>query len=363
MFNLAEARYGKVFSEAAQFFRQIALEIEANPAFIEKYYDKPALQLLAQDDSLSCLYKVKLYEALAYGDLGVLFACPRPCLTGLLLREIGSTEQQAYYFNKIKHKQLKSFFAVTEPEFGSDVTAIQTTLTQAPNNPDLFLLNGKKWLFGNAICGKIGTVIAKTHHSILGINAVLLNIDEIPEQTLIRLPLKMAGLNAAQLGYVEFHNVPVKKSQLIGAHLPPLQRGMVGLIHTLNKMRVCIGALAVGQTQALIDYLLQSYPKLNSQAFAFNSELEGIRALVLQTAELLDQEPGSTSQASLAKMTSTHYLEAITLRIFELCEPEALVSSPWLSKVLRDAFALEYADGTTDIQEKNIYAGWVANLF
>ena len=89
MFTLsAEKRYGKTLGSAALFFRTIAQEIDSNPNDIMKYVDHPALVMLRSDRSDNLFNKVDMYEALAYGDTGVLFASPRPCLSGLLLKEL-----------------------------------------------------------------------------------------------------------------------------------------------------------------------------------------------------------------------------------------------------------------------------------
>lgn len=363
--DAAYLRYGKDLVEAAEFYRSIAWIIDDNPDSIINYISHPIITLLTTDTHSTCLERVKILEALSYGDAGVMLASPGPSLSGILLRELGTAEQRELFFDYVRSLKARTFLAVTEPKKGSDANNMQSQLIVNPEDADTFILNGEKWLVGNGACGTIGTIIVRSSSGPLGITAILLTANDLKQKGLYRTRLATAGMSGVQLSYLSFKNFKVHRENILGQHLKPLNRGMLGLIKTFNRMRPCVGALAIGLAQAVIDYIKSERKNLRiHEKFKLDQliiKLEIGRQLLQKAAYAVDCKPlESTAVISLAKVNATHIAEEISAESFSFFGQGSFFDHPWLAKWYRDVFAFEYMEGTTDIQRKNIFRGAVS---
>ncbi|NNM59140.1 MAG: hypothetical protein HKM04_04935 [Legionellales bacterium] len=107
-YELASQYYPASILDTINFFRNIAMEIDSSAESIQNHLQHPGIHNLCFDRESTCLARTKLLEALSYGDASVLLACPGPSLSGLMLRELGSEEQKAYFFNYIETNKATS---------------------------------------------------------------------------------------------------------------------------------------------------------------------------------------------------------------------------------------------------------------
>jgi len=366
--NDAFVRYGRYFTDAAEYFRNIALEIAEQPELILQHLEHPIMKYLAQDRHSTCLERTKILEALAYGDAGVMLAAPGPSLSGLIIRELGTTEQQELFYSYVSKNKARTFFAVTEPDKGSDASNLQTKLIRKDNSSENFSLTGEKWLVGNGASGTIGTVMARIAPGPLGIVVVLLTPELLQQENqLIRSKLPMACLQGAQLAYLAFDSLAVPPTNVLGMQLPATKRGLTAIIATFNKMRPCVGALALGLAQAVLDYIsLERTKLLSNEKFklaGLKTQLEVARQLIHKAAVLADTNPSDTAAISLAKLNATHLAETITTIAFDYFGKGAFFEHPWLAKWYRDSFCFEFMEGTTQIQNNHIFASALKNEF
>lgn len=357
-------RYGELIASEIPFLRNLSLLIDESPDLVLQHLDRPLFKKVLSHLHDSCYEKLRLYEGIAYGDLGALFAMPRPCLSGLFLKEIGSVEQQNFYQKFLLEHKPKTFFAVTEPDFGSDAVNMQTKLTRKNNGANDYVLNGEKWLFGNAAVGKIGVVLARTSSGPLGITGILLTPDDTLKNHIWRNSLSLGGMRPSSLGYAKYSDYPIMQNDLIGTHVNPIERGTITLVKTFNKMRICICGLALGVAQALIDYVTEQAGDILSERIAcelkeLQEEINYYRFLIYDLAKILENAPLETGQVSILKYKSTRLLEKTARQAVKWMGRGVLIRDPWLALICRNAFALEYTDGTTIIHQKNIYQDYI----
>jgi alkylation response protein AidB-like acyl-CoA dehydrogenase len=185
----------------------------------------------------------------------------------------------------------------------------------------------------------------------LGLRAAVVRFAENSTQYNIeREAIPMLGLRGASLSSITFKDYPISPGDLIGEHLSPMRRGMVPLLHTFNKMRICIAALAVGQSQAICDYIVANRSHLSHKEAAvlgsYQNRLDVIRQRVFQVAWELNHKPDQTAQVSLLKGLATTLIEEIVANMFSFFNQAAFFEHPFLAKSYRDAFAYEgYKDG------------------
>jgi alkylation response protein AidB-like acyl-CoA dehydrogenase len=305
----------------------------------------------------SCLEAVVATVELARGDAGAILACPGPALAGLAVRHLGSDGQQQHFYGRLADGRTWTFFAMTEPDRGSDATAIQTRLE--PDGSGGYLLYGRKRYIGNGARGGIGVVFARTGRSPLSIRAVMV---EPPAPGWSGRRLAMVGLRGACLSELEFDGVPVAREMLLGEHLPPTRRGMWGAIKTFNNMRVQVGALAVGTALAVCDYVAEHRVETRRRGDAglavVRARAEAARQLLYQAAVRVDRDPDRGYLSCAAKLNATSVAVETARWGAAALGPASLIEHPLLEKWTRDACSFEFMEGTGNIQRLHVAQGY-----
>ncbi len=348
-----EIRYGKVFTDYARSFRQIALDIHENPSCITNYFNLPAIDFLVSDDSSTTLGRTHHLEALSYGDPGVLLACPGPSLSGVAMRELGSHEQIRDFYRIVKDKKIRTCFALTEPEKGSDATRIKAKIIKENNR---FYLSGKKCFFGNGAVAEMGLVFAKIADNPVGMRAILLTSDILNSDLIEKNTLSQFSLRGAQIAAMRFNHVEIPEENILGAHLSACQNGSLAMIKIFNQFRTGVGALAIGQAQAIFDICYKNYASFfsNLTLNAMHSSLTNARAFLHQSAIKIDHDPMDGLCVSAAKVNATHTAEYVIQQCVDTLPFDVLLSEPWIVKSLGDVFCWEYMEGTTHVHHNQI---------
>ncbi len=352
-----EQRFGASLAMVAQFFRKISLEIDADADAILQYSHHAAMRSLVMPTNMQCLLRVKTYEALGYGDASVTLACPGPSLAGIMVDELGDSDQKTFFYQHFRDAPARTFLAVTEPGAGSILTTMKTKFLYDSSGKGK--LNGEKWLISHGATAQLGVVIVKTGHKALGVRALLLSPAVLAQTaTILRTRLSMTGLRGAALARLQFHDADVASSCLLGNHKSALQHGMMALIKTFNRMRPCVAALAIGIAQAAIDYVFDSGCRLSvaelRQMRRLQQRVDIVREMLYGAAVGVDRDPFESGTVSLAKAAATALAEKIVTSVCALAGV-ASVWHPLLEKWRRDVAGFEYMEGTRNIQKLNVF--------
>lgn len=354
----SEIRYGELLSLFSKSFREIAFEIDADPNAIMNYKNLPAIDFILSDRSSTTLDRTKYLEAFSYGDPGVVLACPGPSLSGLMLRELGLPAQIDSFYTTLKEKRMRTFFALTEPNKGSDANHIETRLIKKNKADSHYFLNGVKSFFGNGAVADMGIVLAKVTDGPLGIRAAWITPEIIESCLIEKETLPMFSLRGAQIALMKFNDTKIPESQILGNHLSACQNGLLGITKVFNKLRTGVGALAVGQAQATYDMTFninrKKIPTLKSTFSDLNLLLSSSRQMLHEAAIKVDINSLDGQPVSLAKANATKTAEIVIEQCIDLCGLDDLLENPWLLKAYRDVFCWEYMEGSTDIQKKHI---------
>lgn len=163
------------------------------------------------------------------------------------LKTFGTPEQKQRYLPRLAKGRPLSGFALTEPNAGSDLTALRT---RARLDGDHYRLSGEKLFITNANFGRAICVVCL--------------IDNVPQVLLVDLPereteqfrFRKYGLYAIRQGRnygLVFDDYPVPKENLIAA---PGGNGLMIAYHGLNYGRVALCALAVGGMRMMLAGML-----------------------------------------------------------------------------------------------------------
>ncbi|EHK0032751.1 acyl-CoA dehydrogenase family protein [Vibrio parahaemolyticus] len=295
-----------------------------------------------------------LYEALAYVDPNLIFACPTPGMAGFVLQAMGNAEQQERFFGRFRDQLSWSCYAMSEPGVGSDAGNIATTATKVDGG---YLINGEKYFIGNGFHADIGVVFARTSPGPIGMDVFLVEPAQL--KGLTRTRLHSHGVPGSAISHLSFNNVFVDDRALLGAHLKPTQRFSGAAIATFDSLRPCVGGLALGTTRALVEHAEQqgTIARVEHRRWLHKAQRELAGALegLLVVARKFDQGQSVTQAVGLAKAKAVQTAESVCDALLHRLEPGALASDPLLAKLYRDLKSFEYAEGTRHIHWLNAH--------
>lgn len=272
------------------------------------------------------------------------------------LEEYGSDELKSKYLTLLAPGTVLGAFCLSEPEAGSDATAIKT---KAEDKGDHYLLNGiKNWITngGNA---SVYIVIAQSdpNRGHKGINAFVVdkNLDGIqvgPKENKL-------GIRSSDTHSIMFNDVKVAKSNLLGKE----GMGFKIAMNILNGGRIGIAAqalgIASGAYELSLKYALErksfGKPISEHQAIQFkladmHSAIEGSRLLCYKAAYLKDKDSSFSKESAVAKLVTSKVAMEVADEAIQIHGGYGYVKEYHVERMLRDAKITQIYEGTSEIQ-------------
>ena len=268
----------------------------------------------------------------------------------------GSDAQKERYLPPLAAGQRLSTFCLTEPDAGSDVSAMQTT---AQPDGDHYVINGRKRFISNGYSADMGVLFARTPtpENPKAISAFILEKDMPGWQVDWRIDLM------ASHDIVEFHlkDLRVPKENLLG----PLGSGYKLSMQTLDLMRMSVGAAAVGMAQTALDESLRyarqrvqfgnpiaSYQGISFKLAEMATDIQAARALVYLAAIKKDRsDPDASLHSSMAKMFATEAAFRCIDQAVQIHGGRGVVKGATVERLYREIRPLRVYEGTTEIQK------------
>jgi acyl-CoA dehydrogenase len=275
----------------------------------------------------------------------------------------GTEDQKRRYLPELASGRATGCFALTEPDAGSEATAVATT---ARKDGDDYILNGQKCYITNAPIADLFTVIAKTDPDTpgaRGLSAFIVERDMPGLRT--SKPYKMMGQAGSPVGEVFFEDCRVPAANLIGAQEG---QGFRTAMRVLNKQRIHLAALCTGPAIRMFDLAFahaetrQQFgkPVVEFQLVAAlladcQTEIHAARALVLETARARDAGQDIALQASICKYFASEMCGRVADRAVQVFGGAGYVAdhSP-IERYYRDVRLFRLYEGTSQIHQLNI---------
>lgn len=352
--------------------RERALAVDADPGALHALLDSGVLPYRQLggfppgylDDPLrvrgvpvlvrTCVERAVVAETLAWGDASVVVGAPGPSMSGVVVDDLADDEQRDRFYRHVAQPRTWTFFGLTEPDRGSDAAALETAVAAGG------VLRGHKKYVGNVARASLGVVFARHRPGPLGVGVYLV---DTARPGFDAAPLVTTGMRAVQLGEVRLRDVPLRPEDTLGRHLSPSRRGLLGAVRTFNRLRPVVAALAVGVTQAALDYVRAERSSFRADERrlleTFDDRLHAARALVLQAARGADADPADGTLPAAAKATALDLAEEVTRAVPALLGPGARWEHPYLDKLVRDVPGLEMMEGTRTVQRLTLAQGWL----
>lgn len=274
----------------------------------------------------------------------------------------GTPVQKERYLPRLASGELTGCFALTEPEAGSDATALRTTATR---DGDHYVLNGSKCFITNAPIAGLFTVFARSEPDIAGANGISAFLVERGTTGLSTgEPERKMGQHGSPVGDVYLKDCCVPASAILGGEPG---RGFKSAMKALNKQRINLAGLCVGPAIRLVDEMVRyaaqrqqggraiaDYQLVQQMIADSNTELHAARALVLETARKRDAGEDVTMEASMCKMFASEMCGRVADRAVQVFGGSGYMARTVAERFYRDVRVFRLYEGTTQIHQLNI---------
>lgn len=295
-------------------------------------------------------------QAISYGDVGLLLSIPGQGLGNSAISAVANEEQ----FKRFGKKW--AAMAITEPNCGSDSSAITTT---ARKEGDYYVLNGEKIFITGGERAECIVVWATLDKSI-GKAAIKSFVVEkgTPGMELVRTENKL-GIRASDTAAIVFTECKVPAGNLLGSPEIDVKKGFGGVMETFDNTRPFVAAMGLGVAEAALERtieLLKEHINLDykngvnnvraieAEIYKLEAEYEATRLLILKAAWMADNRKPNSLEASVCKAKAGRMSTHITLKCVELCGSLGYSYDELLEKWARDSKIHDIYEGTQQIQ-------------
>ncbi|MBI1181070.1 MAG: acyl-CoA dehydrogenase [Alphaproteobacteria bacterium] len=275
----------------------------------------------------------------------------------------GTDEQKQRYLPRMAKGELIGCLAATEPEAGSDLTALQTT---ARRDGDHYVLNGTKAFITNAPVADLFTVMARTDESNPGAGGVSAFIVERETPGLTTgAPYRKMGQEGAPVSEVYFNDCRVPASSVIGGQE---NVGFKTTMKILNKQRLHLSALSTGPAIRMLDEAVRhamtrkqfgqpigDFQLVQGLIADCQTEIHAARALILETARKRDRGEDTSMEASMCKYFATEMCGRVADRAVQVFGGSGYIADySCIERFYRDVRPFRLYEGTSQIHQTTI---------
>ncbi len=362
-----------------EFKPDLAQECECNHRFPRELYKKVGeLGFIGIDypeqvggGNLGVLENVLIVEEFCKADSGLGMAIHLAYLPAKIVKIFGAPQQHQKFMVPLAKGDWVSAVSLTEPDHGSDLTRMATTLEE---KKDGFTLNGTKVFTTNGAYADFFVVLAQEDQEAppgKGMTTILVERDPSSwlggELKIREIPNKM-GLKMTSSGELVFHNLKIPKENILGER----GQGLLNVLDFLDESRIEIGAQALGNCEGAflkaLNYARErtqfNKPIINFQAIGHKlarmcSQIQSLKWLTYYAAWLCDHQTGKMSRTVplFSSMVKHHVPETAKMIIDETITVfggYGYFLDQEVERRYRDNRVIEIYEGTVEVQLNNI---------
>jgi alkylation response protein AidB-like acyl-CoA dehydrogenase len=280
---------------------------------------------------------------------------------GIGLLRKGTRKQREYWLPRLMEGEIKFALCMSEPEAGSDVTAIRTKAERTANG---WRINGTKvWATGAGGPNTVIQVYARTDPDVSvrsGLSLFLVENDR-PGVTLNKLD--MLGRRSTGTYEVIFDDVEVPDDRIVGG----VNEGWACMMSTLLVERITGTAAYCGNAGAIVDITLDYAKQRNQfgkpigsfQAIAhlladMKTDAAAARALTYDAVARLEAGEDARAEVSMAKLFASEALVRISNNAMQIFGANGYSMDYDIQRFFRDARSSTIAGGSSQIQRNTI---------
>ena len=267
----------------------------------------------------------------------------------------GSDANKAEYLPRVASGTAIAAFALSEPDAGSDVAAMQCA---AVADGDSYILNGEKTWISNGGIADFYVLFARTGEApgARGISAFIVDANlpgvEIAERIDVIAPHPLARLR--------FVNCRVAVAKRLGV----AGQGFKVAMATLDVFRTSVAAAALGFARRALDEALQRAKKrqmfgktladfqlTQAKLAQMATGIDASALLTYRAAWQRDQGQRVTREAAMAKLTATETAQQVIDAAVQMFGGLGVVSEQPVERLYREIRALRIYEGASEVQQ------------
>lgn len=277
-------------------------------------------------------------------------------LSILTLVAFGTEAQRRQWLPAIVSGDCLCCFTITEPQAGSDASAMKTTAVRKGGG---YVINGTKQFISLGSVSKLAFVFAVTepNRGAKGISCFLVPTGS-KGFTVVRKEDKM-GLRASDTCQIAFDDLEVDAGQMLGN---PGDGYRIAL-HGLGASRIGIAAQATGVAAAALDDA-SAYARerrtfgknlLEHQGIGFKLadmaiEVQAARLMTRHAAARKDQGVSYATESSMAKVYAAEMCERVCSAAIQVFGGYGYMKETPVERRYRDARVFQIYEGTSEVQ-------------
>ncbi|MFI1375497.1 acyl-CoA dehydrogenase family protein [Streptomyces longwoodensis] len=250
--------------------------------------------------------------------------------------------------------------AMTEPEAGSDSSALSTTATRTDGG---WLLNGTKSFVTNGPASDVYVTYATVNPKagFLGVTGFV--VDRTAQGVVVGRPYDKMGMHSVPAGAVTFEDCFVPDEQVLGA----VGGGAAIFQHSMGWERACLFALYVGLLDRLLGQCVDharsrrqfgrrigDFQAVSHRIADITLRLESARLLLYRACWSMDRGEPSVLEVALSKLAVSEGVLASATDAVRIFGGRGYLREDGIEAALRDAVPSTIFSGTSDIQRQLI---------
>ena len=312
-----------------------------------------------------------MVEMLSWGDAGIYLCTPGGMLGAAAVGAAGTPEQKKRFLSRFQGKEpVFDAMAMTEPQAGSDTSAIRTTavLDQKTNE---WILNGEKIFVtaGNkALIDSKGFIVVWASLDLdagrAGIRSFVVEAGT-PGCKVTKMEEKL-GIRASDTVSIVLQDCRIPFENILGS--PTVEQsteGYKGAMETFDATRPIVAASALGVARAALEFVAEklaennisirySLPRqkmtnLEREFIDMETQLRAAWLLTVKALWMADNKKSNALIASMSKVKAGKVATIITQKAVEVMGPLGYSRDYLLEKWFRDAKINDIFEGTGQI--------------
>ena len=312
-----------------------------------------------------------MVEMLSWGDAGIYLCTPGGMLGAAAVSAAGTPEQKKYFLSLFQGKEpVFDAMAMTEPEAGSDTSAIRATAVLDEKTNE-WILNGEKIFVTaghKALVDSKGFIVVWASLDLeagrAGIRSFIIEADT-PGCKVTKLEEKL-GIRASDTVSIVMQDCRLPFDNILGS--PTIEKstkGYKGAMATFDATRPIVAASALGVARAALEFVLEklaeeeitirySLPRqkmtnLEREIIDLETQLRAAWLLTVKAVWMADNKKSNALIASMSKVKAGKVATIITQKAVEIMGPLGYSQEYLLEKWFRDAKINDIFEGTGQI--------------
>ncbi len=312
-----------------------------------------------------------MVETLSWGDAGIYLCTPGGMLGAAAVSAAGTPEQKKRFLSRFKgEKPVFDAMAMTEPQAGSDTSAIRTTAVLDEKTNE-WVLNGEKIFVTaghKALVDSKGFIVVWASLDLeagrAGIRSFIIEAGT-PGCKVTKLEEKM-GIRASDTASIVLQDCRIPYENILGSpKIEKSTKGYKGAMQTFDATRPIVAASALGVARAALEFVQeklaengvevrygiprQKMTHIEHELIEMETQLRQAWLLTVKALWMADNKKSNALVASMSKVKAGKVATVITQKAVELMGPLGYSRDYLLEKWFRDAKINDIFEGTGQI--------------